>query len=383
MKTNEAYEYLGLEPGASDDDIKKAFRKFAVEYHPDRNKEAGAEEKFKKINEAHQILTGKQKSDDERGAVGFGPQSPFDFGSFKIEDIIGHFVNNGGFGFAANNKKKFSIDLSPIQISINVDFKKAVLGGTENIKYNIKNYCKDCGGECVDKGNRKKCKQCSGTGFISRTFGNGPILRTDNYLCDKCKGTGFIGNKCNSCDGNGYNLKEISLNITIPPIGSNTTRMNAAGAGHMFNKKRGDAIFVLFPIVEDKEKNMILSGRNVVSYVNIGLDKLIFGGSIEVETVDGKKTTVDIEMLNEIGTEKILTGKGALRYGNMPQGDHVVIIDIKYPEKSKLNDSLKRELEKAYNEEEICLEGERKETTEQLEMETSEKKQQETKEKTS
>ncbi len=347
MNILEAYQVLELNETATDDEIKKAFRKKAAQYHPDQNKEVGAEDKFKHINEAYQILTGKQNHDQIGTNVHGGHQT------INLQDIMEQFRIHFGpqqstrfDHFSSTHRSK--IDLSPLQCNLSIDFETSILGATKELKYTVRNYCDKCKGNGVDNNKSTVCPQCKGAKYIVNRVVGSNFSRTEHFMCANCNGSGTVGEACVNCNGNGFNLKENKINITIPPIGSNTVRLRVPNKGHEFLDRAGEMYVVLTPTTENKDESMIIVDRNVVSTIMVGFDKLLFGGEVEVEVVGDKKQTIQIQPMSKIGSEITLDGYGARKQGNFVAGNHIVVLDIKYPEKSKLNDSLRKELEKTY-----------------------------------
>jgi molecular chaperone DnaJ len=193
MKKNEAYETLGLTQTATEEDIKKAFRKLAVQYHPDKNKDnPKAEETFKKINQAYQILTGKEKAEDDMPNFSSGGSNPFDF----MDNFMDFFGNPFANPFS-NQKKPQSNDMfAPVFVKTSVNFEESILGCKKHISYKIKHYCEKCCGDGIDTSSKKRCDKCRGTGWISKSVKNGNYINTTRTVCENCRGKGEYGNPC-------------------------------------------------------------------------------------------------------------------------------------------------------------------------------------------
>ena len=226
------YEVLGLEKGASEDQIKSAFRKMAMKYHPDRNPgDKTAEEKFKEINEAYSVLSDPDKKEkyDRFGFAGVDPNAAYGgaggFGGFDgsgfggFEDIFNMFGGFGGFGGGqarqARNGPRRGAD---IQKRMNITFDEAVFGCKKEIRLTKDCVCDTCGGTGAKKGTGKKtCPHCGGSGQV-RTIQNTPLGQFQSVrTCDHCGGTGqIIEDPCPDCGGTGKVRKTITLNVTIP-----------------------------------------------------------------------------------------------------------------------------------------------------------------------
>jgi molecular chaperone DnaJ len=234
------YEILGVSPSASKDEIKKAYRELAKKYHPDKNKnDKQAEEKFKEINEAYDVLSDdkKRKEYDIRLKGGFG------FDGLNINDIFNEFFGGGfGFGFGfddfnkSRNQTKFKYDL---QINVGIRLKDVINKNGNNIKkirYKYKKLCEECGGK---GGDEKTCDVCNGSGFIKSDIFSG---YSEIKVCNKCKGKGAIKtNICKKCNGRGY-VEEydfIELDLNKLKEGMSFVIPNK---GNEINGKRGNLI---------------------------------------------------------------------------------------------------------------------------------------------
>ena len=225
------YEVLGLEKGATEDQIKSAFRKMAMKYHPDRNPgDKSAEEKFKEINEAYSVLSDPDKKEkyDRFGFAGVDPNSAYSggggFGGFDgsgfggFEDIFNMFGGFGGFGSGTRQARNGPRRGADIQKRMNISFEEAVFGCKKEIRLTKDCTCEACGGTGAKKGTGKKtCPHCGGTGQV-RTVQNTPLGQFQSVrTCDHCGGTGqIIEEPCPACGGSGHVRKTITLNVTIP-----------------------------------------------------------------------------------------------------------------------------------------------------------------------
>ena len=293
MRKNEAFETLGITQSATEDEIKKAFKKMAVANHPDVNKgNPKAEENFKKINQAFQILSGKERAEDE------APQRPDFQGSpfgFSVEDIMGEmFFNNFGRGagspFTRQQKQK-GVALDDATISLNISFEEAVLGCTKNISYEIMNFCVTCEAQGIDINKKNKCKICNGSGFQKIQTGGNVFYQIAHTQCSACHGVGITGDPCPTCHGKRFVSEETNVNVKIPPIGDKSVRLFLKDKGHKYKNNISNAYVHITPEVEGKGdyNKYYIDNDNVKSSIQVSLDKLLFGGEEKVKTVGGEE----------------------------------------------------------------------------------------------
>ena len=249
------YEILEISRNASGDEIKKAFRKLALKYHPDRNAgDKEAEQKFKQINEAYQVLSDEQKRSiyDRYGKEGlegrFGSGGGFS-ADFDLSDIFDSFFG-GGFGGGSRQRKrrseKYSADL---EIPINLEFNEAVFGCEKEIKFDQKVPCPTCNATGSKDGKNKTCQHCGGSGRITRGNGFMNIVQE----CPYCHGSGeVISEPCPDCNAKAYKIQQQSVKITIPEGVDSGMRMRVAGKGNIgANGVQGD-LYVSINVKDDK-----------------------------------------------------------------------------------------------------------------------------------
>ena len=355
MTRDEACNILGLSSSATEDEVKKAFRKQAATNHPDINKEPGAEEKFKSINQAYRILTGAEQSSDQQ-------MSGNPFYQDQMNDVINDFFMNNFAGFRNNpfvdfvdphSARKNRINLDTLQVNVKLSFEESVLGCTSKISYNIKKYCEQCEATGLSKDNKKKCTICKGTGVITNTIKTGFVIRTTQNTCNTCQGSGLIGDKCSNCNGFGHIIDNISVQLVIPPIGDKEINL-VAQRGNVYGSKQGKVIYHIQPTIDGtgKFEGYKIEGRDVISRKEIPLHTLLFGGKVEIKTVHGT-TEIETPSSTKIGEQIISKNLGVAGKENSPgftQGNHRTIIELKYPDKTKLNDDIKDILTKLYEE---------------------------------
>lgn len=344
------YTTLGVEKGASAEEIKKAFRKLAHKYHPD--KEGGDEEKFKEINAAYQILSDPQKRAqyDQFGDAAFGNGGAgagfggfggfggaqgvnFDFGDLgDLGDLFG-----GMFGGGRRRRRNRGQD---IQVDITLAFEEMVRGVEREINLRKTDSCDACAGTGAKDAKLKTCPDCDGQG-VKRVVRNTPFGQiAQTVACETCHGRGEVPEEaCAVCSGTGTVKKETTIKVTLPAGLQNgeTVRVRGKGEAAPFGGESGDLFLRIF--VKD-DNRFVRDGFNLRSDVQIGFTQAALGDSVEVETIDGP-----VKMKIPAGTQSgetlkirekgIETGRG--------RGDQLVTIQVKTPE--KLNKKQKKLLE--------------------------------------
>lgn len=328
------YEVLGLQKGASDDEIKRAYRQLAKKYHPDINKEPGAEEKFKEINEAYDTLSDPDKKarydqygfDDPTqgfggGAGGFGGAG---FGGF--EDIINQFF---GGGRRSSNSPRQGQD---IEKQMSITFEEAVYGCKKKIRLTVDDECIHCGGSgAASKDDIKTCPKCGGRGRV--------IMRQQSIFgytnvetnCPDCNGRGkVITKKCPECNGRGRVKRTKDVEITIP-AGMQTgmsLRMEGYGGTGINGGPNGD-LYITFQCGEHKQFKR--DGQDIYLTIPLSYTQAALGDSIEVPTIDGN-VNVKIPAGTQPGTKLRLRGRGTKNpKGGSSRGDQYVICNIEVP----------------------------------------------------
>jgi molecular chaperone DnaJ len=338
------YNILGVDKNASQDDIKKAFRKLAHEHHPD--KAGGNEDKFKEINEAYQVLGNQQKKEQyDRFGSGFehGQAGGFQgFGGFRdysdgvninfddLGDIFGGFGDIFGFG-GGRTKNRRSRRGSDIEALINIDFIEAVFGIEKEISLKKRIVCKHCHGNGAEPGSSiTTCPTCQGKGKITQVqrtiLGN---IQTQS-VCPDCGGTGKkIIVKCSKCYGSGVVNENTVVKVRIPGGIDNgqTIRLSGQGEAGERGSESGD-LFLKIKIIPDKRFER--RGFDIYSKIYLKFTQAALGAKIEVETVDGQ-LTLKIPEGTQSGTLFRLRGKGITYLQNRGRGDHIVETVIKTP----------------------------------------------------
>lgn len=344
MAKRDYYEVLGVSKSASADEIKKAFRKLAVKYHPD--KDGGNEEKFKEVNEAYEVLKDQQKRQryDQFGHAGVGGSGAgaggnpfegfsgfngqninFDFGDGGLGDIFSQFFGGGGGQRGPRRGRD-------VEVSVTLSFEEAVFGVERTIDLDIDDECEHCKGTTVEPGHdMKTCPTCQGTGqqikAVNTIFGQIQQATT----CSTCKGRGQVPEKvCSVCHGKGTQRKRQDLTVKIPAgIDDGATlrlrdRGEAIGGGG-----RGD----LYVHVRVKaHKHFTREGDIILSDQHVSMVDAALGTEIDVDTVDGT-VRMKIPAGTQSGTDFKLSGHGVPHIRSESRGPHIVTILVDTPTK--------------------------------------------------
>lgn len=340
------YKVLGVDKGASADDIKKAFRKKAHEHHPD--KKGGDEAKFKEINEAYQVLGNAEKRaqydrfgsgfEHAQGAGGFHGFEGFrDFSNFSegfnvnmddLGDMFGGFGDIFGFGGGKKSRARRGGD---IQAILNIDFKEAIFGTEKEVSLNKTIQCDKCHGHGAEPGAKvDTCKTCGGSGRVTKIqrtiFGQMQVQAT----CTDCSGEGkTYSEKCSKCKGHGIirNMSHIKVKIPAGIDDGETIRLTGQGEAGEHGAPAGD---LYLRIKVNPSKQFSREGNNIFSKVEISFTQAVLGDKIEVETVDGQ-VTLKIPEGTQSGTDFVLKGKGVVSLRGKGRGNHLVKVVIKTP----------------------------------------------------
>jgi len=333
------YDILGVSRDADKEEIKRAYRRLARKYHPDVNKENGAEERFKEINRAYEVLSepemrtrydrfGEAGVSSGVGAGGF--QDFGDMGGFA--DIFESFFSGFAGSGAQTRRRSGPVRGDDLRLDLKLEFREAVFGGEREIRINHLETCTTCSGTGAKPGTRPQtCTTCSGAGQVRRATRTPFGSFTQVSVCPTCNGTGqVIEDKCEVCGGNGQRQETKKLKINIPAGVDNGTRLRVSGEGDagQRNGPAGDLYVYLF-VSEDPEFHR--EGINILSDLKISYLQAILGCRLEVNTVDGAQ-----ELIIPAGTQpgKVLTleGKGVPKLGNpVSRGDHLITIDVEIP----------------------------------------------------
>ncbi len=340
------YQTLGISRDASQDEIKRAYRRLARKYHPDVNKEPGAEDQFKEVNRAHEVLSDPEVRAryDRFGEAGVsagagGGYSDFgDMGGFAdiFETIFSGFGGGGsGMGGGTQTRRRSGpVRGDDLRLDLKLEFREAIFGGEKEIRIPHQESCKTCNGTGAKPGTGvKTCGTCNGTGQVRRATRTPFGSFAQVSVCPACNGEGqVIEEKCDSCGGAGRKQETKKLKITIPQGVDNGTRLRVAREGDagLRGGTPGDLYVYLF-VEEDAEFKR--DGINILSELTISYLQAILGCRIPLQTVDG-----EVELTIPAGTQPNtvlkLDDRGVPQLGNpVSRGDHLITIKIAIPTK--------------------------------------------------
>ncbi|MBR2704307.1 MAG: molecular chaperone DnaJ [Clostridia bacterium] len=361
------YEVLGVSKTATDDELKKAFRKLAKQYHPDANPDnkEEAEKKFKEINEAYETLSDPQK---RKMYDQFGPDGPQGFGGGgaggyystgfdgfsdfgDIGDIFSSFFG-GGFGGRSRKNNNGPVQGADVKSTIDITFEESFLGVEKEVIITRNETCTTCGGNGAKPGTViDKCNVCNGTGQVRQIqntlLGQMQTTRT----CGTCGGTGkIIKQPCDVCKGRGKIRKQAKIKIKIPAGIDDGQTIVLRGEGEAGS--RGGAKGDLYILIRVKKHGIFTrNGNDVVCTVPITFTQATLGANLEIPMVDGSKETYQIPEGTQTGTKFTIRGKGFKTVNAASQGNFVFTVQVQVPKHlSKEQRDILNELAKTMNE---------------------------------
>ncbi len=362
MAGKDFYEILGVKNNASASEIKKAYRKLAMKFHPDQNKDnPQAEEKFKEINEAYDVLKDEQKraAFDRYGSSAFdgsmgggaggfhsGGTAGFSGAAFSdiFEDMFGDFMGSGGGG---QRTRTSAMRGSDIQYTLEMTLEEAHRGKESKIRIPINSKCSACNGSGSADGDKSHtCETCGGTGRIRQQQGFFTIERT----CPSCHGEGVsIKNPCKTCGGSGRVHKNKTLKVKIPAGVETGRRIRLSGEGEA--GLRGGPSGDLFVMIHVKPHKLFKrDGANLFCKIPITITKAALGGEIEVPTIDGTRASVKIPAGTQTAQQFRMRGKGMRMLRSNSRGDMYIEIFVETPVNlNKKQQNLLKELDKSMN----------------------------------
>lgn len=338
------YKTLGVDKGASQDEIKKAFRKQAHQYHPDKS--TGDEAKFKEVNEAYQVLGNEQKrkqydqfgsSFENMGQGGFGGfGNSQGFGGFQgninVEDLGDMFGGIGDmFGFGGSSRRRGPRRGSDIEMVMNISFNEAVFGTEKEISFKKKMTCDRCHGEGAEPGAEvNTCSECKGAGKIRKM--QRTILGTiqTEAPCPHCGGEGKTFSKsCTKCGGSGVAMDTTSLKVKVPAGIDDGEAIRLSGQGESGDKgaSAGD-LYIRFRVAPSRE--FVRNEYDVRNEEEISFTQAVLGDKIDIKTIHGE-VALKIPEGTQSGTIFKLKGKGVQILNGRGHGDHLVEVIIKTP----------------------------------------------------
>ncbi len=360
MSKRDYYEVLGVSKSASADEIKKAFRRLAVQYHPD--KEGGSEEKFKEINEAYDVLKDAQKRQryDQFGHAGVGGASgggggyaggnPFEgFGGFNqggfdfgegLGDIFGQFFGGGaGSGRQQQRGPKRGRD---VEVQLQLNFEEAVFGLEHDLSLDMEDTCEHCKGTTVEPGyDMKTCPTCHGAGQQTKVMNTmfGAIQQT--VPCETCHGAGKIPEKkCTVCHGTGTQRRKQTIKVKIPAGIDDAATIRIGGRGEAIGGGEKGDLYIHVRVKADK--HFTREGDIILSEEHVSMIDAALGAEIDVRTVDGT-VRMKVPAGTQGGSDFKLSGHGVPHINSDRRGPHIVSIIVDTP--TKLSKKQKKVLE--------------------------------------
>ena len=336
------YEVLGVSKGASDDEIKKAYRKLAKKYHPDMNPDnKEAEAKFKEVNEAYEVLSNPEKRskydqfghagvDPNFGAGGFG--GGFDMGDIDLGDIFGSFFGGGfGGGYSGQQRANAPQKGESLRANLTISFEEAAFGCEKEIELNRTETCSDCHGSgCQPGTTAETCPDCRGTGVVRIQRGGGGFAFSSTAPCTRCRGTGrLIHSPCRSCGGEGSVRKKQRIKVTIPAGIDNGQAVSLRGQGNA-GKNGGPAGDLIVGVRIKPHPQFQREGTTVLYEQPVSFYQAAMGAELEIPTIDGK-VKYTLPAGTQTGTTFRLRGKGIPSLQGRGRGDQYVTVKVQVP----------------------------------------------------
>jgi molecular chaperone DnaJ len=340
MAKRDYYEILGVAKNASAEDVKKAYRKLAIKYHPDKNPDdPSAEEKFKEAAEAYEILSTPEKRNryDQYGHQ--GNQGGFG-GSMNMEDIFSQFGDifgggggfDGFFGGGGGGRGRGQRKGSNLRIKLKLTLEEVANGVEKKIKVKRQLACDHCHGNGSKNGTSlKKCSTCNGSGQIRKVVNTMLGQMVSATTCTTCHGEGqIVSERCEYCHGNGTTEKEEQISIKVPGGVADGMQLSMSGKGNY--PKNGGVAGDLIILIEEQEDDVLKrDGLNVIYDLYISFTDAVFGTSIEIPTIDGK-VKIKIEPGTQSGKILRLKGKGVKDLNGYGKGDQLIYVNVWTPQ---------------------------------------------------
>ena len=340
------YEVLGVSKGASDDEIKKAYRKLAKKYHPDMNPgDKEAEAKFKEVNEAYSILSDSEKRAryDQFGHAGVDPNygaggpgggfGGFDMGDIDLGDIFGSFFGGGfgGFGGSASSRRNGPQKGESLRASLTISFEEAAFGCEKEINLNRTEECEACHGSGAEPGTTAEtCPDCRGTGVVRVQQRTGGFAFSSTAPCSRCRGTGkIIHTPCKACGGSGSVKKSKRVTVSIPAGIDDGQAISLRGQGNA-GKNGGPAGDLIVAVHVKPHPQFHRDGTTVLYEQPVTFYQAVMGAELEIPTIDGK-VKYNLPAGTQTGTTFRLRGKGIPELRGRGRGDQYVTVRVQVP----------------------------------------------------
>lgn len=360
MAKRDYYEVLGLKKGASDEEIKKAYRKMALKYHPDRNPgDKEAEEKFKEAAEAYNVLSDSKKRAQYDQFGHAGPQQGFGGGfggfngfggGFSMEDIFeqfgdifgGHF--GGGGGFAGRRQQPRQRKGTDLRIKVKVNLNDIMNGVEKKLKIPRMVACTACNGTGAEGGTAfHECSTCHGSGYVRTRHQTIMGIMESEDVCPECQGEGrVIDRKCQQCNGEGLERKEDLVSFYIPAGVTDGMVLTLPGKGNAPRGGKGVNGDLLIVIQEEKDHELLRDGNDLIYNLMLDFPTAALGGAAEIPTVGGR-ARITLPAGTQPGKVLRLRGKGLPQVNTNIKGDLLVNVMVYIPE--NLSDSEKAAIE--------------------------------------
>ena len=334
------YEVLGISRGASEDEIKKAFRKLAKKYHPDVNKEPDAAEKFKEVNEAYEVLSDPQKRQTYDqfgfagmdGSAGFGGFSSGGFDDFgDLGDIFSSMFGSGFGGFGSRTSRRSNAPRKGADklMRMTISFMEACFGKTETINISVDETCKYCNGSGANSpSDVETCSTCRGSGVTVRTQRTPLGMMQTQGVCPDCGGTGKkIRKVCPHCQGRGYSTNRTSVELKIPAGISSGQQLRIAGKGERGENggPNGDLYIEIYVREHDK---FVRDGKDILLEIPVSAVDATLGTTVDVPTIHGD-VSMKIPAGTQDGSRLRLKNKGVVDIRGGKQGDQICTVRVR------------------------------------------------------
>ena len=340
------YEVLGLSRGASEREIKSAFRRLARELHPDVSEAADAEERFREAAEAYEVLSKPETRElyDRFGHEGLrtGGFRPTDFDFANIADLFSVFFGDELFGMPGGGARRSSRG-ADVLAEVAIDLEDAAAGVLRAVPFPVAVTCTACGGNGAAPGTQPEpCPRCEGSGRLQSVSSSvfGQFIRTQT--CPECRGAGtVISTPCESCRGSGQTTEERTLDVEIPPGIHDGQRIRLSGEGHAgaLGGRSGD-VYVLVRV--RPHERFVRDGNDIVSTVDLTMIQAALGTELSVPTLDGQ-AELEFKPGTQAGEIRVLRGRGMPVLQGFGRGDHRLLVNVSVPR--NLTDEQRRLLE--------------------------------------